>query len=113
MKAIGNLNDYTRMKAADALGTAAANPGGLGSAGVGVGAGFGLGGLMADSLRQGMQGGSGGGGLGGGGSGDGGGSAPAGRSVADQLRDIAALHKEGILSDEEFAAKKSDLLKKL
>jgi len=114
MKAIGNLNDYTKMKAAEALGTAAANPGGLGSAGVGLGAGFGLGGLMADSLRQGMQGGSGGGNGGGGNGGNGdGGAAPAGRSIADQLRDIAALHKEGILSDEEFAAKKSDLLKKL
>ena len=52
MKAIGNLNDYTRMKAAEALGTAAANPGGLGSAGVGLGAGFGLGGLMAHPFPQ-------------------------------------------------------------
>ena len=34
MKAIGNLSDYTRMKAADALGAAASNPGGMGSAGV-------------------------------------------------------------------------------
>jgi membrane protease subunit (stomatin/prohibitin family) len=110
MKAIGNLGDYTRMKAADALGTAAANPGGLGSAGVGVGAGFGLGGIMADALR------GGGGSRDGGGNGGGGGSGEAGaasRSVADLLRDLTALHKEGILTAEEYAAKKADLLKKL
>jgi hypothetical protein len=33
--------------------------------------------------------------------------------VADQLRDLAALHKEGILTAEEYAAKKAELVKKL
>jgi hypothetical protein len=33
--------------------------------------------------------------------------------VADLLRDLTALHKEGILTAEEYAAKKADLLKKL
>ncbi len=102
MKAIGNLTDYTRMKAADALGTAAANPGGLAGAGVGVGAGFGLGGVMAEALRPGL-----------GGASAAGTEAPAGKSVADQLRDLAALHKEGILTDDEFNAKKADLIKRL
>ena len=110
MKAIGNLQDYTRMKAADALGAAASNPGGLGAAGVGVGAGFGLGGIMADAMRSGMGGGAGGGGGGGGGGGSEGGG---GKSVGDQLREIASLHKDGILSDEEFALKKAELLKRL
>jgi membrane protease subunit (stomatin/prohibitin family) len=115
MKAIGNMGEYTRMKAADALGAAAANPGGLGAAGVGVGAGFGLGGIMADAMRGGgALGGGGGGGGGAGGNGGGGGEgAAAGRSVADLLRDLTALHKEGILTAEEYAAKKADLLKKL
>jgi membrane protease subunit (stomatin/prohibitin family) len=108
MKAIGNLHDYTRMKAADALGTAAANPGGLGAAGVGVGAGFGLGSVMIDAMR----GGSGGAGGGGGGAAATEAAAPA-KSVADQLRDLAALQKEGILTAEEFAAKKAELLKRL
>jgi hypothetical protein len=31
----------------------------------------------------------------------------------DQIRKLAALHKEGILTDEEFAAKKSDLLSQI
>jgi membrane protease subunit (stomatin/prohibitin family) len=104
MKAIGNLHDYTRMKAADALGDAARNPGGIAAAGVGVGAGFGLGGVMADAMRSGM----------------GSGSPPASaeaaapaKSVADQLRDLAALRKEGILTDAEFETKKADLLKRL
>jgi membrane protease subunit (stomatin/prohibitin family) len=91
MKAIGNLHDYTRMKAAEALGTAAANPGGLGAAGVGVGAGFGMGGMMADAMREAMRPG------GAPAQGSGEAAAPA-RSVADQLRDLAALHKEGILT---------------
>ena len=107
MKAIGNLQDYTRLKAAEALGDAAKNPGGLGSAGVGVGAGFGLGGVMADALRGGMSGG------GGGGAGAEGTATAAAKSVADQLRDLASLQKEGILTPEEFAAKKAELLKRL
>ena len=37
-------------------------------------------------------------------------SAPAGVDVADQLRKLAALRDEGILSDEEFAAQKARLL---
>ena len=108
MKAIGNLSDYTRMKAADALGAAASNPGGMGSAGVGLGAGFGLGGVMADALRGGMSGSQGQAGAGGGE-----GTAAPGKSVADQLRELAALQKEGILTPEEYAAKKAELLKRL
>jgi len=109
MKAIGNLHDYTRMKAAEALGTAAANPGGLGAAGVGVGAGFGMGGMMADAMREAMRPGAGSPQ----GSGEGAAAAAPARSVADQLRDLAALHKEGILTAEEYAAKKAELMKKL
>lgn len=108
MRAIGNLQDYARLKAADALQAAAANPGGIAGAGVGVGAGFGLGGMMADAFRQAQAP-------------SGSSAAPAaapaatatGRSPADQLRDLAALHKEGILTDAEYEAKKADLLKKL
>lgn len=34
----------------------------------------------------------------------------AGPSVADQLQQIAALHQQGVLSDDEFAAAKAKLL---
>jgi membrane protease subunit (stomatin/prohibitin family) len=104
MGAIGNLNDYTKMKAADALGTAAANPGGLGSAGVGMGAGFGLGGMMADAMRQASSPSA---------SSQPSAAAAAGPSAMDQLRNLATLHKEGILTDDEFASKKAELLKRM
>jgi GYF domain 2 len=42
MGIVGNLNDYTRYQAAEAMQTAAANPGGAASAGVGMGVGFGM-----------------------------------------------------------------------
>ncbi len=103
--AIGDLNAYTRMKAADALGEAARNPGGgAAAAGVGFGAGMGMGNMMADAMRQSStsSGGSGGGG------------APAsGPSVAEQLRELPALHKDGILTDAEFQAKRTELVKRL
>ncbi len=109
MKAIGNMGDYTRMKAAEALGTAAANPGGLGAAGVGIGAGFGFGQIMADAMRPSTQG---GGAPAAGG--EAGAAAPGnGKSVADQLRELAQLAKEGILTPEEFAAKRAELIKRL
>ena len=113
MRAIGNMGDYTRMKAAEALGTAAANPGGIAGMGVGLGAGVGFGQMMADAMRGGSsgQGPSGQGQSGSGGSGEG--SGAGGRSVADQLRDITALAKEGILTPEEYAAKRAELLKRL
>jgi membrane protease subunit (stomatin/prohibitin family) len=103
--AIGDLGAYTRMKAADALGEAARNPsGGAAGAGVGLGAGIGMGQVMADALRSSNAGGSqqGAGPQGGG-----------GPSVADQLRELTALHKDGILTDAEFQAKRAELVKRL
>ncbi len=46
----GNLGPYTQFQAAQALGTAAANPGGAAGAGVGIGAGITLGRALAGSL---------------------------------------------------------------
>jgi membrane protease subunit (stomatin/prohibitin family) len=113
MGAIGDLSSYARLKAADALQSAAENPGGIAGAGVGVGAGFGLGGMMAETMRGAMGGGSSGGGSSGGGGGGNGGGDGGGRSVADRLRDLAALHKEGVISPEEYQAKRAELVKRL
>ena len=33
--------------------------------------------------------------------------------IVDQIRKLAALHEEGILTDEEFSAKKTELLSRL
>lgn len=51
MGVLGNLDQYAKLQAAEALGTAAANPG-LGGAGVGMGVGFGLGQQMAGMMAS-------------------------------------------------------------
>lgn len=105
MGALGDLGAYTRLKAAEALGDAARNPGGGGAAaaGVGLGAGLGMGQVMADALRQSQQPAAPAPGA----------AAAAGASVADQLRQLAALHKEGLLTEAEFQAKRAELIKRL
>ncbi len=44
------MQQYTQLQAAEAIGTAAANPGGLAGAGVGVGAGVAMGQMMAQAM---------------------------------------------------------------
>lgn len=51
MGVIGNLDTYTKFEAAQAIGDAANNPGGLASAGVGIGAGAALGAQLAQALQ--------------------------------------------------------------
>jgi len=55
MGVLGDLNAYTQLKAADAIQTAAANPG-IGGAGIGMGVGFGMGnamgGMMGNAMNQ-------------------------------------------------------------
>jgi membrane protease subunit (stomatin/prohibitin family) len=50
------LGQYAQMQAAEAIGTAAANPGGLAGAGVGVGAGVAMGQMMGQALNSATQG---------------------------------------------------------
>jgi hypothetical protein len=38
---------------------------------------------------------------------------PVEKSVPDQIGKLAKLHKQGILSDEEFSEKKTELLKRM
>lgn len=49
MGVLGNLDQYTKMKAAEALETAAGNQG-IGGAGVGMGVGFGMGNMMGNMM---------------------------------------------------------------
>lgn len=51
MGVLGNLDQYTKLEAAQAMGTAAANPGGTAGLGVGVGAGAALGAQLASALQ--------------------------------------------------------------
>ena len=50
MGVLGDLNQYTKYQAAEAIGTAAANPGGLGGVGAQIAAGVAVGGQMAGAL---------------------------------------------------------------
>lgn len=97
MRVLGNLDQYAKFQAADALQTAAANPGGMAGIGAGAAAGMALGQTMAA-------------GLGGGGT-----PAPAGNDV-DPYEQIEKLHKlmvAGAITQEEFDAKKAALLAKI
>ena len=57
MGVIGDLNRYTQFQAANAMGDAAKNPGGLAGAGAGLGVGF----AMANQMGQALSGAAGGG----------------------------------------------------
>ncbi len=54
MGVLGNLNAYTQLKSAEAIGTAAANPG-LAGAGIGMGLGVGMGAQMGHQMAAGQQ----------------------------------------------------------
>ncbi len=112
MGMVGNdLNKFTQYQAAQAIGGmgagAAAGVGsGIAGDAMGLGAGVALGQVLAQSLSQGLQG----------------GAAAAGAAAAASLKPdeiIATLEKladlkaKGILTEEEFSAKKAELLKKL
>lgn len=94
--AIGNLDDYTKFKTAEAIGDAANNPGGAGdmaSTGAGLGAGVAIGQAMAGAMTN-----------------QGGAPAASTDDQIAQLERLANLHKAGALTDEEFAAAKKRIL---
>jgi membrane protease subunit (stomatin/prohibitin family) len=111
MGAIGDMNAYMKFKTARAIGDAASNPGGgagdtLG-AGVGIGMGAGLGAMLPGMMREAMQ------------SGAAqappaaaaaAAAAPAGSPVGEKLRQLKGLLDEGLISQEEFNAKRQKLL---
>lgn len=103
MRALGDLQQYARFKAADTLDEAAAASGGVAAAGAGVAAAMALGQAMGGGLSgQGHAA-----------------PAPAAAPAApqgDPLELIEKLHKlqvAGAISEEEFAAKKAELLARL
>jgi membrane protease subunit (stomatin/prohibitin family) len=55
MGVLGDLNQYTRFQAANAIGDAAKNPGGLGGVGAQMAAGLAVGGQMAGAIGGAMQ----------------------------------------------------------
>ena len=97
MRVIGDLDRYAKFQTAEAIESAAAQPGGMAGLGAGAGAGMAIGQTMAASLA----GGGGGGGNAGAAGGD------------DPFALIEKLHRlvtAGAISQEEYDAKKAELL---
>jgi membrane protease subunit (stomatin/prohibitin family) len=98
---VGDLGRFAQYQAASSIELAARNEGGAAGAGVGLGAGIAMGQAMQASLQQGMP--------------------PAQQTAAASNADEIAvvlekLHSlvgKGVLTQEEFDAKKAELLKKL
>ena len=108
-----NMGKFIQYQTGQALPNLAASSGGGGVAGdaAGLGAGLALGQVMAQSIQQGLQGG------GAASSGavpeQGGGTGIRPDEVMATLEKLADLKAKGILTDDEFSAKKAELLKKL
>jgi membrane protease subunit (stomatin/prohibitin family) len=107
MGALGNLDQYMKFKTAQAMEKAAENPGGGGTAGLGVGLGAGMtmANMMMGSMQNQQQ--------------QGGQQQNQGEQKMSQedvlatIEKLAKLKDAGALTQEEFDAKKKDLLSKL
>ena len=107
MGALGDMNAYMKFKTARAIGDAAQQSGGEAgstvSAGLGLGLGAGVGAMLPGMMRDAMQGGSAP-------AAPAASAAPAGTPMADKLRQLKGLLDEGLISQEEFNAKRQKLL---
>ncbi len=92
MNAIGNLDQYMKLKIADSLGKGTAG-GGM-SEGLGLGAGLGLGMAMPNMIQQAMQ-------------------SNTTESITDKLKNLKELLDLGAITQEEFENKKKELLKQI
>ena len=115
MNMLGDMNNYTKYQTANAIPIAAGNEGGLAGIGASLAAGVGMGGLMAAGMAQAMNPAA----VQAAGAAAAPAAAPptgAGNSVDEIMATIEKLHGlagKGILSQQEFDAKKAELLKKL
>lgn len=98
MNIVGDLRNYTQFQTAQSIPIAAANQSGLAGAGAAIGAGVGIGQAMTQAMGGAMAG-----------------AGPASSSVdaAASLEKLHELFKKGVLSQAEFDAKKTELLKKI
>ena len=95
-RVVGNLDQYARFQAADSIKTAAANEGGMAGIGATAAAGMAMGAQMAGVLG-----------------GNAGGGAAAAVDPYEQIEKLHKLVTIGALSQEEFDAKKAELLAKI
>jgi membrane protease subunit (stomatin/prohibitin family) len=107
MNMVGDMQRYTQYEVASNIGTAAANEGGLAGIGAGLGAGMGIGQAMGQAIGQAMQPAGAAGGAAG----------PAqAKSTQDAMALLEKLHDlktKGVITEEEFNAKKAELLAKM
>jgi membrane protease subunit (stomatin/prohibitin family) len=92
MNAVGNLDQYMKLKIADSLGKATAG-GGM-SDGLGLGAGLGMGMAMPSMIQNALQ-------------------PNTNESITDKLKNLKELLDLGALTQEEFENKKKELLKQI
>jgi membrane protease subunit (stomatin/prohibitin family) len=99
MGVIGDMGRYTQYQTAQSIPIAAANEGGIAGMGAGIGAGVSIGQAMASGVASATQA-----------------AKPAAEVAGEVTATIEKLHElmtKGVLSQEEFDAKKIELLKKL
>lgn len=92
MNAVGNLDQYMKLKIADSLGKATAG-GGI-SDGLGLGAGLGMGMAMPNMIQNALQ-------------------PNTNESITDKLKNLKELLDLGALTQDEFENKKKELLKQI
>lgn len=96
MAVLGDLQKYTQFQTAEAITAAAKNEGGLAGLGANVGVGAAIGQAMAQSMNSGSLGGASG-----------------GDDVFKTIEKLHQLKEKGIISAQEFEAKKAELMKKI
>ena len=111
MNMIGDMGRFTQYQVANSIPLAAANEGGMAGMGVGMGAGIGFGQVMGQSMAQALQPGAAG-------QAPAPGAAPVAAPVPEDdwvatLEKLHGLAEKGILSKEEYEAKKAAILNKL
>lgn len=100
MNMVDDMNKFTKFQTAQAIEKAADNPGGGGGEGIGMGMGFGMAKMMMNDMDKPA-------------------SQPQGEPTQSKedilklLKELGGLKEAGILTDEEFNEKKTELLKKL
>jgi membrane protease subunit (stomatin/prohibitin family) len=101
MRLVGDLRAYTQFQVAEAIPTAAANSSGVAGTGAAIGAGVALGQTMASQIA---------------GAAASAGSPAGGSGAEDPIALLERLHglvTKGVITQEEFAAKKAELLSKI
>jgi len=103
MRVIGDLDKYAKFQSAEAIEAAASQPGGMAGLGAGAAAGMAIGQTMASALASNSGGGASA-------------PAPADAPAEDPFAQVERLHKLltiGAISQEEFDAKKAELLARI